>query len=379
MELLLDCARARFDSSKVCRPNASIDWQKVISMAMRHRVLPILHQQLESGMDGVPEPVRAKLQDLYLSNAGRNIARTAELLRLLRMFKSQGLSVMSFRGPVLAESLYGDTALRQFSDLDLLIQSNDVVSVSKILVSDGYEPHFQLNERQEQALIRFRTERCFIRSADQLTVDLHWRLLPKPFAFEDSDALWIRCVRITVQGSELLTLADEDMVLFLCIHGAKHGWDQLALLCDLVEMMRARPNLNWDEILRRAQKAGKRRMVVVGLLLIDELLGVPVPDPVRKGAEDRVARQLVDELKGRLLGNVGVQEGGGGRKWLIAWRMLEGCLDRLAYAADLMVVPTGIECERMNLPRPLFFLYYLLRLGRMVGKVFSRRSARQES
>ena len=53
--------------------------------------------------------------------------------------------------------------------------------VSKLLVADGYDPHFRLDEMQEQALIRFRTERCFIRSADQSTVDLHWRLLPTPF------------------------------------------------------------------------------------------------------------------------------------------------------------------------------------------------------
>jgi hypothetical protein len=363
MELLLECARARFSSSKVRRSDESIDWQKVIRMAMRHRVLPILYQQLGSG-DGVPDSVREKLRDLYSSNAARNMARSAELMNLLRTFDSHGLSVMCFRGPVLAETLYGDIALRQFSDLDLLVRPNDVASVSKILAATGYDPHFRLNERQQQALIRFRTERGFIRSADRLAVDVHWRLLPMPFAFEDDDVLWSRSVRTAIQGVELPTLDDEDMVLFLCIHGAKHGWDQLALLCDLAEMTCARPKLKWEEILRRARKAGKQRMVVVGLLLINELFAVSVPDAVRTAGGDRVARELVDELKGRLWGNVGVQEGGGGRKWLIAGKLMERARDRLAFAADLMVVPTGIECESVTLPRVLSPLYYLLRVSR---------------
>ena len=72
--------------------------------------------------------------------------------------------------------------------------------------------------------------------------------------------------------------------LFLCIHGAKHGWDQLALLCDLAEMMSRPSGTELGRDPARAQKAGKRRMVLVGLLLIDELFGVPVPDPVRKVA-----------------------------------------------------------------------------------------------
>lgn len=383
MDVLISCFRARRDASQTDRVGellkARINWQALTSMSMRHRVLPLLYQQVESFAGDVPDLIRDELRDMYLRNAARNMSRVADAQKLAAIFRSRNIPVMFLRGPVLAESLYGDIASRQFSDLDLLVRSDNVRRVSILLAAEGLQPHFRLDERQEQALVRFRTERCFIRSSDQLTVDLHWRLLPPPFAFENDDALWSRGVQATVQGAEVQTLADEDVALFLCIHGAKHGWDQLALLCDLAEMVRARPKLNWDKILRRAQEAGKQRMILVGLRLMDELFGVPVPDPVRRVAEDRVARQLVDELKGRLLGNVGVQEGGGGGKWLIAWRMLKGCRSRLVYAADLMAVPTGIECERMKLPRPLFFLYYLLRLVRMVGKVFSRNSPRRES
>jgi hypothetical protein len=375
MGFLIACVRQRYDPGARLPDPADVNWNRWTELAMRHRVLPIVYTQL-AGAAAVPDSARGKLKDLYFSNAARNMARANEMKRLAGACETQKLPVMFLRGPVLASTLYGDMLLRQFSDLDLLIQGRDVPRISSALVSEGYRPHFKLDAVQEQALIRYRTERCFIRGEDQSTVDLHWRLLPSYFSFETADtALWSRAATANVEGANVRTLGDEDMFLFLCAHGAKHGWDQLALLCDLAEMVRGRPGLDWDAILGRAQKAGKQRMIQVGLLLVDELLGVPVPDPVRKVADDRVARQLVDELKARLVGGVGVQEGGGVRKWRIAWRMIEGCRARMAYAADLMVVPTGIECERMTLPRPLFFLYYLLRLGRMAGKVFSRGSA----
>ena len=120
-------------------------------------------------------------------------------------------------------------------------------------------------------------------------------------------------------------------------------------------------------------------MMWVGLQLIEELLGVPIPPSIQRMAEGRAERRRVDELKERLLGGMGIQEGGGWGKWRIEWGLLERCRDRLAYVADLVMIPTGLECEKVDFPRGLFFGYYLLRLGRMVGKPFSRRTNRTGS
>ena len=81
MELLLGCARARFDSPSSDCPNAPSTGRRSSSMAMRHRVLPILYQQLESGVDGVPASV-GELRDLYLRMPHAISPVRAELLRL---------------------------------------------------------------------------------------------------------------------------------------------------------------------------------------------------------------------------------------------------------------------------------------------------------
>ena len=52
---------------------------------------------------------------------------------------------MAFRGPVLAERLYGDITARQFADVDLLVKPHDVQAVGDFLVGDGYRPQFSLD------------------------------------------------------------------------------------------------------------------------------------------------------------------------------------------------------------------------------------------
>ena len=160
MELLLSCARARQNASQADRVGellrTRLDWQALTSMAMRHRVLPLLYQEVELFAGDVPDLIRDEFRDMYLRNAARNMSRAAEVQKLAAIFRSQNIPVMFLRGPVLAESLYGDIASRQFSDVDLLVCPNDVRRVSILLAAEGCQPQFELDERQEQALIRLR-------------------------------------------------------------------------------------------------------------------------------------------------------------------------------------------------------------------------------
>ena len=57
------------------------------------------------------------------ANAHRALWLTLELLNIHRHLQARGLEVLPYKGPVLAEALYGNVALRQFSDLDLLVRS----------------------------------------------------------------------------------------------------------------------------------------------------------------------------------------------------------------------------------------------------------------
>ena len=43
-------------------------------------------------------------------------------------------------------------------------------------------------------------------------------------------------------------LSSEDLLLYLCIHGAKHGWEYLELVCCVSELLKTKKNINWNLI-----------------------------------------------------------------------------------------------------------------------------------
>jgi len=81
-----------------------------------------------------------RLRGDFRSNVQRNLLLTAELLRLLDLFAVHGIAAAPFKGPVLAASAYEDLSLRQFSDLDVLVNRRDILKAEGLLASQGYEP-----------------------------------------------------------------------------------------------------------------------------------------------------------------------------------------------------------------------------------------------
>lgn len=367
-EVVLAAVRARFGGAE---PEAlprliaeQPDWDAVSALASRDRVLPFVHDGLEPHRSLLPPAAWQKLHDAYLGNGSRNAELAEELGRIVGLLAGRNARVLAFRGPVLAQALYGDLARRQFADLDIAVRRFDVPRVTDLLVGEHYEPQFRLTRRQEGALLRFRTERLFIQQQRRLPLDVHWSILPPGFTFApDEESLWSRSAAVDCAGKELWTLSAEDLLLFLVAHGAKHAWDQLALVCDVAEFVERRRDAKWPEIVERASAEGKTTMLAIGLLLAQGLLGRPLPGEVRPDAR---AVALAGEVEAR------IRKGGRDTvsrraKWSLPWRLLDRAADRWAYAMDFLA-PTGVECEMADLTEAAWFLYHPLRWGRLIAR-----------
>src|SRR5438046_1996796 len=83
----------------------------------------------------------------FQKNAARSVLLTWELVDILDLFATEGIEAMPYKGPAIAISIYGRLALRQFSDLDILVRKRDVWRCQQLLISRGYQPHFDITER----------------------------------------------------------------------------------------------------------------------------------------------------------------------------------------------------------------------------------------
>jgi len=307
IELMLACVSTHLDAGRTDRINAllqgEIDWAYVFRAALDHRVIPLLYRNLHTlGGDAVPQSILKQFQSHFYANAAHNLLLAQELIKILRLFEGHNIIAIPYKGPVLATSVYGDLALRQFGDLDILIQKRDALNAKKLLSSQGYRLWHPRLDGLLPALYRIRKV-YELQSADrQILVELHWSVASWPVRFPlDPAQLWKGAETVTLAGASVRSLAPEDLLLILCVHGSKHLWCRLGWICDIAELLRTFPGLAWEALLARAERLGGTRMLFLGLLLAHELLGAELNDLVkRRPREDGVVAQLAARIRAQL-------------------------------------------------------------------------------
>ncbi len=131
---------------------------------------------------------------------------TRELLKLLGLFDAHGVRAIPYKGPTLAAIAYGNLALREFDDLDVLVDEPDVPKAKELLVSMGYLPQYHLSNAQEVALLRHHYAQGFSRSDVDSTIELHWRIAERHFSFPLTlEGVWERLEHIHLSGDTALS------------------------------------------------------------------------------------------------------------------------------------------------------------------------------
>jgi hypothetical protein len=372
-ELLVCCARTYLDSKSAARIAAlvqqGIDWDYLIRAATHHGLLPLLRSHLGATCpDDIPNTVFNRLKERSQLNSRYNLLLTGELIKLQRLFQSHNVQIVPFKGPILAACFYGDIGLRQFSDLDLLVRKQDVFKASEILISAGYLPRHRLGETQRAAMIEQKCEEAFDRGDDAATVDLHWSVIPARFSFAPvTDAIWRRLERVPLLGCEFLTVAPEDLVMLLCVHGAKHAWERLSWICDLAELIRARGSMDWDLVIETASRNGGQRILFLGLFMASDLLSAPLPaDVFERARADRRVTSLAAKVYANLFRRIDRQSGFFESDMFYLQSMTR-VMDRAHLCLDHLK-PTALEWQLVPLPHYLSFFYYLLRPIRIINK-----------
>ena len=373
-ELLLCCARTRLDAEQTVRIKSllqqKLDWEYLLRAATQHGVMPLLYSHLSAICpEAVPEVYFKRLQDLFRRNTARNLFLTGELNKILRLFASHGIAAMPYKGPALAVSIYGDLALRQFSDLDILVRRDDVARASELLVALGFQPHFKLTGNQVAAFVRLGYVQLFERDNGKNVVELHWAIVPRFFSFSlQTERLFQRLTQIDLAGHQVLAPAPEDLLLILCVHGAKDMWERLEWVCGIAELVRGNQVMNWEQVLEQARELDSERMLFLGLLLAHDLLGAALPGEVWQKIE---ATPAVKSLAAQVRKNL-FQENRPAPKVTervsFHLRARERLRDRMRYCVRLALTTTPVDWAILPLPSSLTFLYSLLRPIRLVKK-----------
>ncbi|MEO1637470.1 MAG: nucleotidyltransferase family protein [Cyanobacteria bacterium J06631_9] len=283
----------------------SLDWQSLIELARKHRVLALLHRRLEAVfLDSIPKSLFSELHSYCHRVSIRNLFMTAELSKLLSLMNSKGIDAMPYKGPVLSESLYCNLHLRQFGDLDIVIQPQDMPAVEQLLSAEGYQPYFGSKTAAElESYMADKSQHTydFYHEKKQIFIEVHWRFWPVFFSSVHPQDIWHRREQMSFAGKTVSTLRPEDQLIILCMHGSRHRWERLSWLCDIAMLLEKYPELNWDEVSAIAREWGAQRMLYLGLYLAHTLLSANFPESVsQKIKADSAIVQLAQKVNEQL-------------------------------------------------------------------------------
>jgi hypothetical protein len=370
--LVLESAAAAATGESAHRDPGSLDAERLVQLTRRHRMAALLHRSL-SGLELDPA-LRERLAAAARVATARALRQAGELHRLLASFRAAGVAAAKFKGPAPSARAYGDPGLRECSDLDLLVAPEDLGAAGEILRAAGYLPRHRFRPRAGALFRAVDGDYPWRHAAHGGLVDVHCRVASLRFGVDlSTHALLGRAIPARLGGTTVPTLSDEDHLLVLALHGAKHRWARVEWLAATAALAR-RGEVSLPAVLERAEAHGARRVVLLVLLLMRDRLGVELPGGLSHAVDaDPVLAPLAHRSEALWFEGDTQQREDTARTLLYNLRLREGIVERLRFAGRWLLVPSPEDWARSRLPDRLLPLHYLLRPLRLAVRHGWRR------
>jgi hypothetical protein len=367
IEVLLCCARTRLDADRSQQLRAllqgEINWEALVRLSHRHGLLPLFYRHLtHHAADLLPVSVQEQLRGGFLRNMRHSLVLTQELREILRLLEEHAVPAIAMKGPVLAHYVYGDVSLRMMRDLDLLVRNEDVTRARELLATRGYGLLAPLTRLQEKQLRRVDSNFVLVQQGSGVVLELHWT--PEPHLPGGAEQqIWDRSACYFLAGTDMRTLVGEDLLVLLCMHGARHMWERLEWVTGVATLLN-RGDIHWTRLSEVASFMGGRRALRVGLALAHDLLQAELPpEIIAQLRADPAVNRLHVEAREHLFRDSEVLAHHLGLPFhLFQLRTRERLRDRVHYLYD-RTLGASLEDgtpQRIPLPDRLFPLYALL-------------------
>jgi hypothetical protein len=367
-DLLLACAR--WDASEKelaivrARASVAVDWPACLDLMRWHRLIPHAHRTLGAAGASVPAGCAAILQEESIAIAARSLARAQQLTVLLRALGYDGVRAMPFKGPSLSLAAYGELGVRDGVDLDIVVRPDDVDRARATLLRLGYAPSSAMSPTQERTLQRSFGHFVYDAPGDAVKVELHWRFAAQryPWSMSVEDVLSRASMDVAV-GFGAASPDQTDQILLQVMHGTRHQWERLEWLVALVQLL-TRADADESSLIERASHNESARALQVALRLARDLLGMPLSLQLGALADEPGTAARAAQIVRALEGGAASPED----PYRLNMQMMDRTGDRVRYIALSVFSPTMREWELVRLPGRLAFLYYPIRIARVLAR-----------
>jgi hypothetical protein len=349
----------------------AIDPDLLARVARRHQVSALVAARLTEESQTVPEQLRRHAE----AARRRALRQMALSLDLVAVLERAGIRPVVLKGVALSQRAFGSPLLRGAVDIDLLVRPQDVGAAWQALARAGLQqinPPAPLEGTRLALFCRAAKDSLHRHPGGGPVLELHWRLadeMAEPLMPPDAALTTIALA----PGKSVRMLDDPTLFLYLCTHGAAHGWARLKWLADVAALLHRSPDGGRTLWLHAAGHGGALP-AESAVILAQELFRLAPPPGFRAPRGVRIAVLLW--LARRIL-----RAGEGARELeTTPWRGWAEMLAKMLVAAGwrerLSVVRrialSGEDIATVPLPKGLIWLYPVLRVPLLI----QRRTAR---
>lgn len=346
-----------------------------MALALRHGVAPLLQRALHSRVPilEAPESARTCLEEDRRATALANLRNYGEFKRIVQALHAAAIPVMALKGLHLAELVYGDISLRPMNDMDILVPRAELERAVATLQSLEYGFEVDVSGAAPGML----GTKCNIGLAQRrlgVWLEIHWTLAePGGVYSPPMEDIWRSAMPARLGDTDCLIMSPEFMLMYVCAHLACNHVFGFSLrgLCDIAEIVRTHPALDWQAVADHGRRHGWTRGVAAALRLARDQLGADIPgDVIAALGGDALDPAMLAEAMEHLLSFSGMPSelatapnllaiSGGGSTWskcAMLWQRV------LVPRAELSLL-YGVPEHSPRLP-----LYYALRLRDLVRR-----------
>lgn len=249
-------------------------WNKVIKFAREHEISSLIYYLIErSSLKCIDKHILNSWKaDVIKSNMSQ-LKIESEINKIICGFNKMKIKIVLLKGLIL-KNYYLKPELRTMGDGDILIQEKDYKKAEKYLLEEGYALYKEKNS----------VHQGFI-NENGILIELHWKLINNENYIADTEEfennIWNRCVCSSIYGEYVYSLNNEDFLLHLFIHMAKHirasGFGLRHLYDIALFIKRNYESIKWEEFYFMAKKNNALKFSKGILLIINDIFEVKIP------------------------------------------------------------------------------------------------------
>ncbi len=291
-----------FQTGSICESRIT-DWKALITDARDHQLTEPVARLAKQAPEGtIPPEVLQYFDQVYRQTLAQNLLVVAESEQLLQSLNEAGVRCIILKGVSLGEKYYGDIGARKSGDIDFLVEEENLYQSIEVFKRHGYTYNnaydllLKNDKRPPEHHFVFKKTTPFI----SWCIEIHFHITYRHNKKIDMAEIWSRSTRTKFGKTLVNELSPLDLLLYLCMHSARHGFSTLRQVLDVARCIEVEgDSIDWNHFVLTVRKYGMVNRVYASLYYAQRILAAPVPEEVLDslGASSFFKRLLQQECR----------------------------------------------------------------------------------